>query len=845
MSKHKPFLLHVTYQNWDDLLYIITKDPVTKKKYKYEIPRPTVPAWVLNDETKLMPYYKEYEVADNLSKHEVPVKDRETHLARILKSEAFLQDVKEGKCDKSEIYLDRRLYSADMNPEDWSIMQYLDTTVDDDVPMEGNVSFGCLDIEIDSIDFKDVKVSEIHKRAAKVPVNAITYLDSAEKTVYTYALINKDYKGQLEVMNDTTSFVKRVVENTAATIMKDGKDDTIKGILLKALGQLKFKIMFFDKDLDLIGNCLNQIYKKSMPDFLQVYNAQFDIRFLEERMKALGLSKYEMFTHPDFKNKFVRHNYKDESIHPKERKHSYSSSSYTKIVDQQIFFFGLRPQQKLDTNSLDSVVKFITGIGKLSYAHICNHILDLVRADFATFLEYNMRDVLAQYFVELIANDIEAMMTMCYKTRCVPERAIQAMASVNGSFMHDAMRKGKYYGNEINKALSKKFQNIQNRSYAHEYKNYMSIHGKKPSEDGEKELKKLAGRNIVNFMRPEDKENLLVKMYVNLNAPKIKGGYCSDPTRLGAKGVEVLPGVHSKTFHECLVDIDAKSQYPTTIIYHNISRSALFDKIVAIEDSTHEPGRFCELIINDDIHLFGEEMLGLPSIDELAKEFGLGEVQEVDAYNQEIKTIKINTDNYMVMHELNDTLKSIDKSLKAESPNAGKYMISPQMSTIFYKDGVVNYKLRENELTDVFNTDSDILVDGREVAQLIKNNKPILKSGTDCFDVVCMCTPPDDTEFYKGLDDGFIGSLSDKKLLYGMLDSDIGSINFTVGTIPITLSKRHISLIDRFKKCDSDIHVSVYKTEIEDMYTVKIASSLPVKKLKDSLDIEYAFNIVA
>ncbi|MFW6015405.1 MAG: hypothetical protein ACOCRK_03145, partial [bacterium] len=172
-------LLNNFFDRMNDIHYILMKDVETNEKKVFKIKNPTIPVYKVKEGIEVPDYFMEYRNIDDLKKHQVSYRWREWDLARLIGYDGFTNDVRQKHIDKDQIYLDKRLFGADIRINDRTIMDYLDSRgkkdkngnmIYPDEPPIRNLHIGFFDLEWDiRIDSED---------EADYPIYLMTYIDA-------------------------------------------------------------------------------------------------------------------------------------------------------------------------------------------------------------------------------------------------------------------------------------------------------------------------------------------------------------------------------------------------------------------------------------------------------------------------------------------------------------------------------------------------------------------------------------------------------------------------------------------------------------------------------------------
>lgn len=395
-----------------DLVY---KNHDTNKKGVQCIVDPDYEFFVLNDD---VPYENHpYDFADKRLVHPVRCKHSDvikTIAQLVNKEDLFLLNKNNGNyLANRDFFLEPTIFNADMNISDhyrYRFNKRYQNKVDEPTKMY-------FDIECDTINMRGD-----FPELGECPVNAISCIIG--NRVYSFITRDKTNPSMVafeqEVINNPGK-----VENEFVQFIKDyvgGDDPDIYQARLEALFLTDFKIdfVFFDTEIQTMKSffdCVNTL----QPDFVLAWNMAFDIPTLFERIKANGYQPSDIVCHKDFKNPICDYFVDNEHKNEYEERGDYSNiSCYSAYVCQMIQFASRRKgQSAIENYKIDYIGELICGVRKLDYSHICTHIKDFPRADFKSFILYNIIDTIVQKCIEERVQDINYLYTnaLMFNTR--------------------------------------------------------------------------------------------------------------------------------------------------------------------------------------------------------------------------------------------------------------------------------------------------------------------------------------------------------------------------------------------------------------------------------------------
>ncbi|MGL5316843.1 MAG: hypothetical protein ACRC92_26535 [Peptostreptococcaceae bacterium] len=830
-------LINTFYDNKDDVFFAVYKNTRTGEKWHERHEKPKVPTYVLKRDIKTPDYFLECAKVDNLDRHDVSYLFRPWGVARSMGIESFSAQVKARLIRRTDIFLEKRSFGADLDIRDMYIMQYLDkfkkrddkgkVIYTDEVPIK-NVHRGYLDMEWD--------INESRTDKTKQPIWLIQYTDSKVNTTYVGCLINKRYKNQDKVMANLQGFVnetRQMMWDELHKLYPDHDNPKSKGykaycIIKDILEKMKYKIMFFDKEKDLIEAMYPFIFQKMRPDYCYIYNACADLSQLEARAEHLKLKLDKLLCVPEMLSKFVDLDYRDTTFKPSKRRHNFECASETKILDMMITYYSNRGAKEFDGYGLDATAKRETKFGKQDYSHITTEMTELHILDFWTALKYGIRDTMLMYFTDAVTDDTTSVVAKKYIVRTEFDRMFIPMTAVSNAFYHIAKRAGYILCNDINKYL-----------------------------------KKLDKATVEKIKEIEEQVYAVIKALEAGSA--ISGGLCTDPNKMVAKGVEIIKGFMNHKIFNDTADIDAASMYPNNIITGNVSKTALFGRIASVGDvqvvNENEFEKLLKMPTDDEEDEFdiddegaivykddsaskvsktkgqdialsminqnavdiGYHLFGLPKVEEVLRLLTDDKIGDVISRNTHNEPISMSGKKIEEIHKILsklDKTKTNKKDQEAgELASSGKYYIdSKPTSVMSYNKMLYEYGLKSGTpLTDIYNCEPCYII-----------NK---KGDTD------------NEQYFKNLVPKREFNPEQYKLQYKrkLSKEDIKAIDFAENTM-VSIKLCGNLVLDTHKRMTplftNDVDVEVYDSDLgENIYFVRFVQEIPLSSIDDILVI--------
>lgn len=390
----------------DDILTIIFRDNLVKKKFHHDIIKPTYKFYMLKPHISL-DYNAMYINKEFLDEYECRYTELDKTIAELTDNlDIFYDNIRNGnRAANSILHTNNRLFGTDEDLEDHYRRRFAEEYLNQPYVLAKSM----IDIEVD---VKDMNPADnISEHMGDYPITAVTIIDDKNKKVYTAILRNKENPLIQELedyINSGDGFQKDIRELLESVV------GGWKNVKRYGLDQYDFEQYFYDIEIELIAD-LFVIINNTQPDFILAWNMAFDIPYLFERIKKLGYNVEDIVCHPDFKQNKVAY-YNIDEYHQKgdfDLKGDYAKvSGYTVYIDQLIQYASRRKgQQKPPNFRLDTIGNIVAKVRKLDYSHITNDLSMLPYIDFKTYILYNIIDTIVQKCIEMKTEDLNYVFT--------------------------------------------------------------------------------------------------------------------------------------------------------------------------------------------------------------------------------------------------------------------------------------------------------------------------------------------------------------------------------------------------------------------------------------------------
>ena len=563
-------------KNWSqDILYLVYRDNKTKQKHVKTIKSPTVQTFITKPEFRSS--FKTQRLF--LGKDEVdPYIFQYNRIAKMIAAEIK----KDGRdieyldvCAQApkEAFKWRHSYFADYDIRDYAFISYILPRIEHTSDLNTSISAAFLDIESDVYGRTSSEMDE-----GLCPINAVSVVipfdDKCNRLksprVFTFLLRNHSrYKDQEYFEKNLDKFIKEC---------HDEFDEKYN--------HPKFIINIYDYETTLL-RALFALLHKASPDFILIWNMQYDIPQIIKRLTYLGEDPASYFCHPDFETKNIYYNYDYKFKNDiKNSSDSFDCNSYSLWVDQMRNYAGIRKSKSdYGGNSLDNIANIELGAEKRKYSKKTVNVINGAIEEYWNFVKYSINDVLLQYGIDEKTDDLQVLF----------EQAL-------------------YGGTRFSKALK---QSIY-------LKNVFAI-GYLSKDIVPK------NNNNVDYMKyANEEDDVTIDSKDSYDSIELRGALVADVTLNGENGIKIF-GEPSNCFFKFIGDYDFKAMYPNAKITANMSehtqiaRIIITDKIVDDENPDDDPkfmrgGKLIEDFTTDDSS-YSSRWIGLKDVTSIIKEY--------------------------------------------------------------------------------------------------------------------------------------------------------------------------------------------------------------------------------
>lgn len=378
----------------------------------------------------------------------VPYRNLDREIAAITGNERFYKEnIQNGnRSANKRLHTCNNMFFSDMDIEDKYRFEFARRYTN----ITPDITKAFFDIEVN---IKNMKGD--FPEPGECPINAISYINPADDTIYSLLLREPD--------NPLIQEFEDEVNNNYEALHAELKDlirYTVKGYkqeIRYGLKDTKIKFLFYDNEIELIQDLFNLV-NFFRPDFLLAWNMAFDIPYIIQRIINLGYNPEDIMCHPDFPHKIVKYKVDDKDYQTGQRKEfgkrgdRATIASYTIFLDQLIQFASRRRgQAQFQSNKLDYIGQVVAKVRKLDYSHITTSLAKLPYLNYKIFVFYNIIDTIVQKCVETKINDVDYIFNKCLINNTRYDKGHRQVTYLTNRFTHELYKSGYIVGNNSNK----------------------------------------------------------------------------------------------------------------------------------------------------------------------------------------------------------------------------------------------------------------------------------------------------------------------------------------------------------------------------------------------------------
>lgn len=432
----KLMLCDVIYQRgtqetgWSDFINFVYKDLITKEKGLYTIKDPKITIYEVPEELRTFKKSRHYYEKEKLIPHEVLYRNVLKEIAKMAgpKYEKYLRERKTYS-EKRQLFKWPYCFGADIPIETYYRVIW-EEELDNDMKKELDVL--SLDIEVNQRHW-DGPIP----RKGECPIDMLSVCDTKSRTVYTFYLKMKD-----------NPQIIPFIENRQEELQKklhERFDEAFPGFTY-------LQYAFEEEDENKLIEQTFRLIHSLKRDIGFVWNMDFDIPYIINRCKVIGLNPANVICHSDFPTSTLNYHEDENNFDWDKKRNYFDCSSYTHWLDQPAVYAGLRRSQSaLRKVSLNAIAtKEEVGEGKIKFAETGGNFIMFSYNDFMLYDIYNVNDTLLQHGINEKCNDAFNLYNSCLHSYCNYKDGMKQTVSLRSFFYREFLKDGLILGHNVN-----------------------------------------------------------------------------------------------------------------------------------------------------------------------------------------------------------------------------------------------------------------------------------------------------------------------------------------------------------------------------------------------------------
>ena len=422
--------------NYKDALSIVYTNLRTKEKKVHTIDEPEIEIYFTKEDLRGYNHNKAYAYLDDVYCKRVKYRNVMFEIANEIDGTSQNKGLNNylKRCNsegnyaaKKNVHRNRYVFGSDVSIETLYRI-YWKLQYENDLPKP--ISKGFLDIETDIIDI------DHFPRNGDCPISMVSLFEDKTNTMYTFCLDIENAKSQIDKFK---------------TDIKDIINDNHE-LFDDIYGNIDYKVFMYGDERELLIHLFKTINMLKL-DYVMIWNGcGFDMPFIIDRFKVLGLDPATHMCPEEFKYKEA-YVYNDTRNFQAANKGDYvQMSSYTEYIDQMLLYAAMRKaQSELRSNKLSVIANKEIGDEKLDYhEETSSGIKTLLYDNYKLYYHYNIKDVLLQFGIERKCKDLDSLYIRLMSNVCPTNKAFKQTIFLAGRAYMEFLLQGLIIGNNNN-----------------------------------------------------------------------------------------------------------------------------------------------------------------------------------------------------------------------------------------------------------------------------------------------------------------------------------------------------------------------------------------------------------
>jgi len=312
------------------------------------------------------------------------------------------------------LYNNPKLYHADFDIEDDFRLRFNETNGEHASDIEYATSFTDIETRMD--------LGDVNQYVADAPISSICHIDSKSETIYAMVLNDDNVPEVRETFNDLQNYVshlkeflQQIRESAIERIIKDkGNPNNIHSY------KFNFKFYLCETEAELISQYF-KVIKDTSPDFCGIWNISYDMNYIKNRAEKLGLNMADLASSDLIPPSHRYFMYAEDSERFRAKSQVHYSRYFDKVLStsptqwycQMAMHSNLRKRFLENDYKLDSIGDKYAYINKVNLEKQGYTIKNVYSKNFKLFLDYAILDVIVQFMIERVNQDVQRQMINC------------------------------------------------------------------------------------------------------------------------------------------------------------------------------------------------------------------------------------------------------------------------------------------------------------------------------------------------------------------------------------------------------------------------------------------------
>lgn len=357
----------------------------------------------------------------------------------------YRQAMKDGDFSAlNQLHFNKDIHYSDVELCDYLIYDYSMKHKKDVTNFPIHKAF--FDIEVDAVDLDGFPEPE----EALCPINFISYVDSKDKHLILYILLNDKNESQNDFIKRNQGECTNLWTHQNNEWCKQALDTYFQDEKNPELSMEKFTIYWFKSELSLIKKFYKKVHNDK-PDFLAGYNTYFDAMTIKTRLEHHGVEPEDVMCPSEFpfKKVFIKEDTFSKDLDDK--CDTLDITGWHHTIDLRYYFLSIRKGQgKRDSTKLDDILLEELGEGKVD---LNEDIKFAVYSDFENFLLYSGFDSFRLHQLEAKNMDIELMHKASSLTFTRHDKVMRKTTSLRNLAFSYFYERGRILSNNQNKFI--------------------------------------------------------------------------------------------------------------------------------------------------------------------------------------------------------------------------------------------------------------------------------------------------------------------------------------------------------------------------------------------------------